>query len=110
MMCNFCKDAVLGASNSSKNVVLKPRKMSQQLSNAKEGDWPGKPEFFPDLMTPIEAAMFLRLNQTGHTPNSAIRTLKYWRDRGELKATKYARRVWYLKEELKNFLRNKTAQ
>ena len=73
-----------------------------------ETDWPESPNLFPDLMTPVEAAMFLRLDQTGHTPKSAIRTLKYWRDQGELKATKYARRVWYLKEELENFLRNKT--
>lgn len=74
-----------------------------------ENIWPEKAKIFPDLMTPTEAAMFLRLDQTGHTPNSAVRTLNYWRDRGELKATKYARRVWYLKEELETFLRNKTA-
>jgi hypothetical protein len=80
------------------------------LLNYENTEWPTKLEVFPGLMTPIEAAMFLRLNQTGHTPSSAIRTLKYWRDRGELKATKYARRVWYLKEELENFLRNKTTQ
>ena len=72
------------------------------------GTWPEKPEAFPDLMTPIEAAMFLRLDQTGHNPESACRTLNYWRDRGELKATKYARRVWYLKKELEKFLQNKT--
>jgi hypothetical protein len=60
-------------------------------------------------MTPVEAAMFLRLDETGHTPKSAIRTLNYWRDKGLLKATKYARRVWYLKDEMERFLRNKTA-
>jgi hypothetical protein len=70
--------------------------------------WPEKPNVFPDLMTPIEAAMFLRLDQAGHTPVSAYRTLNYWRDRGELKATKYARRVWFLKDQLEVFLRNKT--
>jgi hypothetical protein len=70
--------------------------------------WPEKPSVFPDLMTPEEAAMFLRLDQVGHTPASACRTLNYWRDRGELKATKYARRIWFLKDELKVFLRNKT--
>ena len=72
------------------------------------GDWPKRPSVFPDLMTPAEAAMFLRLDQTGHTPASAYRTLNYWRDKGELKATKYARRVWFLKDELQVFLRNKT--
>jgi len=70
--------------------------------------WPQKPKEFPELMTPVEAAMYLRLDQTGHTPKSAIRTLNFWRDKGELKATKYAKRVWYLKEELKIFLKNKT--
>jgi hypothetical protein len=73
-----------------------------------ENDWPQRPNVFPDLMTPAEAAMFLRLDQTGHTPRSARRTLNYWRDRGELRATKYARRVWYLKGELEAFLANKT--
>ncbi len=71
-------------------------------------NWPDRPDQFHDLMTPIEAAMFLRLDETGHCPESACRTLNYWRDRGELKATKYARRVWFLKEELEAFLREKT--
>lgn len=61
-------------------------------------------------MTPIEAAIFLRLDHTSHNPESACRTLNYWRDRGELKATKYARRVWYLKRELEKFLQNKTQE
>jgi len=61
-------------------------------------------------MTPIEAAMFLRLNETEHCPQSACRTLNYWRDRGDLKATKYARRVWFLREELERFLKNKTEE
>lgn len=70
--------------------------------------WPEKPSVFPDLMTPVEAAMFLRLEETGHNPRSACRTLDYWRNRGELKATKYARRIWYLKGELEAFLWKKT--
>lgn len=83
--------------------------MEKNNTNTVNFEWPKRPNEFPALMTPVEAAMFLRLDQTSHTPNSAIRTLNYWRDHGELKATKYARRVWYLKEELENFLRNKTA-
>ena len=71
-------------------------------------DWPIRLDVFPELMTPTEAAMYLRLDQTGHTIESAGRTLKYWRDRDELKATKYARRVWFLKKELDQFLENKT--
>ena len=62
-----------------------------------------------ELLTPIEAAQYLRLHDTGvHTPESAIRTLNYWRSRGQLKATKFARRVWYLKSELDRFLGAKT--
>jgi len=59
-------------------------------------------------MTPVEAAMFLRLDQTDHTPKSAVRTLTYWRDKGELKATKFARHVWFLRDELTRFLKQKT--
>ena len=55
-----------------------------------------------------EAAMFLRLDQVGHTPKSAKRTLDYWRFRGDLKATKYARHIWFLREELESFLKGKT--
>ena len=73
-------------------------------------DWPERPDIFPDLMTPVEAAMFLRLDQVGHIPKSAKRTLDYWRFRGELKATKYARHVWFLKDELEAFLKTKTEQ
>ena len=74
----------------------------------KETDWPRCPDPFPPIMTPTEAAQFLRLDQTDHTPVSARRTLDYWRNRGDLKGTKYARHVWYLKEELEKFLIKKT--
>ena len=64
---------------------------------------------FRELLTPIEAAQYLRLDETGiHTPEAAIRTLNYWRGKGELKATKYARRIWYRKTELDRFLAVKT--
>ena len=72
--------------------------------------WPDRPEEFPPIMTPTEAALFLRLDRTSHTPESARRTLDYWRSRGELRGTKYARYVWYLRSELEAFLRNKTEQ
>ena len=71
-------------------------------------DWPLKPVLFPGLMTPTEAAQFLRLDEVGHSPESAKRTLNYWRDKGELKATKYGRHVWFLKSELETFLAKKT--
>ena len=78
------------------------------MSDFDETKWPQKPLTFPELMTPVEAAMFLRLDEIGHNPNSAYRTLNYWRGKGMLKATKYARHVWYLKSELEAFLHNKT--
>ena len=71
--------------------------------------WPPRPLAFPELMTPVEAAQYLRLHELGsHSPVTAIRTLKYWRDRGQLKATKYARHVWYRRTELDRFLAVKT--
>jgi len=71
--------------------------------------WPRRPSPFGDLLTPIEAAQYLRLDEgNGHTPDSAIRTLNYWRDSGDLKATKFARRVWYRRIELDRFLERKT--
>ena len=76
----------------------------------KEDNWPEQPQVFPLIMTPTEAAQFLRLDQTNLNPESAKRTLNYWRDKGELRATKYARHVWYLREELETFLRNKTEE
>ena len=71
--------------------------------------WPPRPEVFGDLLTPVEAAQYLRLDEIGsHSPKTAIRTLNYWRDKDQLKATKYARRVWYRKTELDSFLEVKT--
>ena len=82
--------------------------MDKHPLNPKNTQWPERPKAFPDLMTPVEAAMFLRLDQTGHSPESACRTLNYWRDKDELRATKFAKRVWYLKRELEDFLKRKT--
>lgn len=82
--------------------------MEKSSLKPENSEWPQRPEAFPDLMTPIEAAMFLRLDQTGHNPGSACRTLHYWYKRDELRATKFARHVWYLKRELEKFLENKT--
>jgi len=84
--------------------------MTRTPEHSDSHDWPQRPVAFPDLMTPVEAAMFLRLDQVGHTPKSASRTLNYWRDRGELKGTKFARHVWFLRKELQSFLNNKTEQ
>ena len=80
----------------------------QPLSLAGNG-WPIRPQEFGELLTPVEAAQYLRLDETGtHTPESAVRTLDYWRGRRDLKATKFARRVWCRRTELDRFLRLKT--
>ncbi len=81
--------------------------MEELLNTSK---WPPRPERFHLVLTTTEAAQFLRLDSTGHTPQTARRTLDYWRGRGQLRGTKYARRVWYLREELERFVRRKTQQ
>ena len=79
------------------------------LGEADASPWPSRPVVFGDLLTPVEAAQYLRLDETGqHTPISAGRTLNYWRDHGVLRATKFARRVWYRRIELDRFLEQKT--
>jgi len=82
---------------------------ASQPSGSPSTQWPHRPERFREILTPVEAAQYLRLDETeGHTPESAVRTLNYWRDRGELRATKFARRVWYRRAELDRFLEVKT--
>lgn len=63
-------------------------------SQCQTGSWPRRPDRFGELLNPIEAAQYLRLDETSsHTPQSAIRTLNHWRQKGQLKATKFASRV-----------------
>jgi hypothetical protein len=50
------------------------------LQANKEDNWPERPQVFPLIMTSTEAAQFLRLDHTSHTPKSAKRTLDYWRE------------------------------
>jgi len=72
-------------------------------------EWPPRPSGFAELLMPVEAAQYLRLDELGnHTPESAIRTLNYWRDKGQLKATRFARHIWYRKSEPDRFLSVKT--
>ena len=88
-----------------KSMAMKNQEQSQN------NNWPSRPDVFAELLTPIEAAQYLRLDETGnHTPQTAIRTLNYWRDKGQLRATKFARRVWYRKAELDQFLAVKTEE
>ena len=82
--------------------------MTRTPEQSDSHNWPQRPVVFPDLMTPVEAAQFLRLDQIGHSPTSARRTLDYWRSQGSLKVTKFARHIWYLRNELEAFLAAKT--
>lgn len=70
--------------------------------------WPQRPAMFGELLTPVQAAQYLRLDEIGHTPRSAIRVLNYWRGKSQLRATKFARHVWFLRSELDHFLQAKT--
>ena len=89
---------------------MKNTEVNDQLERA-PSQWTPRPSSFQELLTPVEAAQYLRLDEIGsQTPKSAARTLDYWRNKGELKATKYARRVWYRRVELDQFLAKKTEQ
>ena len=100
---------VAGATADALPAPLPPKSCLAEASTDVAGFWPVRPIPFPDLMTPVEAAQYLRLDETNnHTPETAVRTLNYFRDQGELRATKYARHVWYRKLELDRFLANKT--
>ena len=86
-------------------------KQNINLCDCTLDQWPPRPDIFGDLLKPVEAAQYLRLDETdNHSPKSAIRTLNYWRDKGQLKATKYARCVWFRKAELDRFLEVKTEE
>jgi len=99
----------LTACEGTETMIERDQEELASRSGATRDGWPPRPATFAELLTPVEAAQYLRLDETGiHTPVSAVRTLNYWRDKGELKATKYARRIWYRKAELDRFLAVKT--
>ena len=59
----------------------------------------------PGVMTAEEVAEFLRLD--GGDP---LRTLKYWRDQGQLTGIRLGRRVRYPLDEVLRFLARKTEE
>ena len=69
----------------------------------------GSPSFFPDgktrvpdVLTETEAIRFLRLDTCGlKKPHG---TLKYYRDKGRLRATRLSKRNCYTRTELLRFL------
>ena len=54
----------------------------------------------PELLTEQETIVFLRLEQE----KNASRTLKYYRDKGQLKGVKIGTNFLYPKQELFNFI------
>jgi hypothetical protein len=101
--------AILPSSEENSTPANTVRALASSNADVAPKDWPSRPGVFPDLLTPTEAAQYLRLDELGsHTPETAIRTLNYWRDRKQLLATKYARHVWYRRSELDRFLAVKT--
>jgi hypothetical protein len=53
----------------------------------------------PDVLTPREAALYLRLDLNGNWQQ----TLRYYREKKKLKGTKIGRRVVYTRKELNAF-------
>ena len=56
----------------------------------------------PELLTEIEVIKFLRLDING--PTDPAKTLKYYRDKGQLRATRIGQKYCYQKKELLRFL------
>lgn len=71
-----------------------------------------EPAVFPvsmeRVLTEAEAIEFLRLNETG--VQDPARTLRYYREKGRLRATQIGRHVRYLLSELVLFVRRQTEE
>ena len=62
----------------------------------------GQGQLCPDLLTEEETIRFLRLDVKG--PGDPQKTLRYYRERGLLKATRVGKRLRYQRKELLDFL------
>ena len=58
----------------------------------------------PELLRESEVIKFLRLE----TENNPIRTLKYYRDKGQLRGVKIGTNLLYPKQEVLNFIETAT--
>ena len=58
----------------------------------------------PELLTADEAVGYLRLDVDG--PKDPQQTLRYYRDKGLLKAVQVGKRLRYRREDLDDFLRS----
>jgi hypothetical protein len=60
--------------------------------------------FCPEVLTPREAALYLRLDLNGNWQQ----TLRYYREKKKLKATRIGRRIVYTRKELNIFAEKMT--
>ena len=62
----------------------------------------------PELLTESEACLYLRLDEDGSS--NPKRTLKYYRDKGQLIAIKVGKKNRYRRQDLENFLAQKSEE
>jgi hypothetical protein len=58
----------------------------------------------PEVLTPREAALYLRLDVNGNWPQ----TLRYYREKKKLKGTRIGKRVLYTRKAIDEFLERMT--
>lgn len=58
----------------------------------------------PEVLTPQEAALYLRLDLSGNWQQ----TLRYYREKKKLKATRIGKRIVYTRKELNTFAERMT--
>lgn len=58
----------------------------------------------PEVLTPREAALYLRLDLNGNWQH----TLRYYREKKKLRATRIGKRIVYTKKELNEFAERMT--
>ena len=56
----------------------------------------------PELLTPEEAVLYLRMDTIGH--KNPLDTLRYYRSKGRLKGTKIGKGLFYTRKELDRFM------
>ena len=83
--------------NTNNNNVIFP--IPAVLPNGK-----GEFTFCPEVLTPLEAALYLRLDPNGNWKQ----TLRYYREKKKLKATRIGKRIVYTRKELHAFTERMT--
>ena len=75
--------------------------MNKEVNNHIDTLYMPDGSIMPELLTEDEATIWLRLE----TEKNSSRTLKYYRDKGQLRAVKIGTNLLYPKLELLNFIR-----